>query len=439
MTSTLSRLEKLKQRKRKHGDDDDDGVRRINNPQWGLSPRTIARLEAMGIPHLFPVQQAILPKLLKSRYGTSSLPKATLSTETDATAPARHLVLGDLCVSAPTGSGKTLAFALPILEALSSRIITRLRALIVLPTRDLALQVKATFDAIAKGSGLRIALVTGSTSFAAEQAMLVDRRSGRVDILVATPGRLVDHLTGTPGFTLKHLRFLVLDEADRLLSQSYQGWLDLVLKAASGVDVHDPTVAAGRSAGTITGHLFDPQPLPPMDGTYRQMRVLKHVTPFQKLLFSATLTRNPAKIASLRLNNPTYIAVAGLPVSTSTEDGDEEERYSTPETLKEHMIVLNDPYDKPLALFHILFNMDIPGILIFTKSVEAAHRLAALIEFFAKKDMDAPTWARAISSDLTPSGRRHLLDAFQRGRVRALVCSDVMSRGWILGPLLRLW
>ena len=62
----------------------------------------------------------------------------------------------DLCVSAPTGSGKTLAYVLPIVEVLSSRVVTRLRALVVLPTRDLVVQVRETFEAVAKGRGLKV-------------------------------------------------------------------------------------------------------------------------------------------------------------------------------------------------------------------------------------------------------------------------------------------
>lgn len=57
-------------------------------------------------------------------------------------------------------------------------------------------------------------------------------RPHKVDIVVATPGRLLDHLEKTPGFTLQHLRYLVIDEADRLLNQSYQGWVEKVIKAA---------------------------------------------------------------------------------------------------------------------------------------------------------------------------------------------------------------
>jgi ATP-dependent RNA helicase DDX51/DBP6 len=134
---------------------------------------------------------------------------------------------------------------------LSKRIVTRLRALIILPTRDLVSQVKETFESVAKGTGLKvsslihlpshksiswrtprrltslanfspffsfrqIATVTGSQSFAAEQANLVHPssssvggRTSMVDILICTPGRLIDHLNGTPGFSLEFLRFLV--------------------------------------------------------------------------------------------------------------------------------------------------------------------------------------------------------------------------------------
>ncbi|KAF8753365.1 DEAD box helicase family [Rhizoctonia solani] len=127
----------------------------------------------------------------------------------------------DACVSAPTGSGKTLAYVVPITEILSTRIVTRLRALVVLPTRELAMQVRETFDIVSKGRGLKIAIATGQHSFAHEQSQLVlvsppsaihpsPQYHSKVDILICTPGRLTDHLHGTPGFTLEHLRFLRL-------------------------------------------------------------------------------------------------------------------------------------------------------------------------------------------------------------------------------------
>lgn len=105
-------------------------------------------------------------------------------------------------------------------QILSARIVTRLRALVVLPTRDLVNQVRETYEAVAKGRGLKIGTATGQHSFAHEQAQLVGDKnlslqggSSKVDILICTPGRLIDHLNGTPNFSLQHLRFLVCPSA----------------------------------------------------------------------------------------------------------------------------------------------------------------------------------------------------------------------------------
>lgn len=80
---------------------------------------------------------------------------------------------GDLCVSAPTGSGKTMAYAIPIVEVLSKRVVTRLRALILLPTRELVAQVFETFTQLSAGTDLKIVCATGQTKFHQEQKLLV--------------------------------------------------------------------------------------------------------------------------------------------------------------------------------------------------------------------------------------------------------------------------
>ncbi|KAJ3006025.1 ATP-dependent RNA helicase dbp6 [Thoreauomyces humboldtii] len=459
----------------------------VTNPSWGLSPRIVARLTEQKITHLFPVQTAVLPRLLQTRYSSASIPP------------------GDLCVSAPTGSGKTLAYALPIVESLIDRVVPRVRALVVLPTRDLAAQVKATFDALLKGSSVRALLLTGQTPFATEQAQLVSDDpwdltteadgSSKVDIVIATPGRLMDHLKGTKGFTLRHLRFLVIDEADRLLNQSYQDWLSHVLEATQeAAHTTDLTTASAETTGwAALGFRVDDHGLPVhAAGTQRHptahaneistptatgaisVSLIHHYTPLQKLLFSATLTRNPAKIASLHLHSPVYVAVvsaaeaAGDADAISTSNADET-RYVAPTTLEERMIVCPGPGDKPLMLLHILYNLDARGVLVFTKSVEAAHRLAALVQIFDRSwaggnvavkienednesgdSDDAKTGtttkkavatitspAEAFSSDLPPSHRRRLLASFRSGTLRTLVCSDVMARGMDLGAAVR--
>ncbi|KAJ3176873.1 ATP-dependent RNA helicase dbp6 [Geranomyces variabilis] len=462
----------------------------ITSPQWGLSPRIVARLAAKNITHLFPVQTAVLPRLLQTRYSSASVPP------------------GDMCVSAPTGSGKTLAYALPIVEALGRRVVPRVRALIVLPTRDLAAQVKVTFDMLLRGTDVKAVLITGQTTFSMEQSQLVmPEGSGRewdvlteadgtslADIVIATPGRLIDHLKGTKGFTLRHLRFLVIDEADRLLNQSYQDWLQHVLNAAEPKpDTANAPATASKpqceQSWAQLGFAVDPLGLPIHKvTTYRHAAsatatmslaepCVRHYTPLQKLLFSATLTRNPAKIASLHLHNPTYVAVVGSDGTPSAEKASaaaaagEDPRYIAPSTLEERMIVCASAGDKPLSLLHILYNLEPKGggVLVFTKSVEAAHRLAALIQIFDRsrkglaepdasssessdaedegQDEDDDTGskgaaktptatsspAQAFSSDLTPVQRRRLLTSFRSGRIRALVCSDVMARGMDLG------
>ncbi|KAJ1545850.1 ATP-dependent RNA helicase dbp6 [Nowakowskiella sp. JEL0078] len=361
----------------------------ISNPQWTLSPHIQNRLLSLKITHLFPVQQSVIPRLL------------------DATST------NDLCVAAPTGSGKTLAYAIPIIETLTSRVIPRIRALVVLPTRDLALQVKATFDSLVKGTGLKVVVMIGGThsKFSSESTVV---SGGNVDIVVATAGRLVDHLDHTHEFSLNALQFLVIDEADRLLNQKYQDWLARVLKA---------TELKGETG------LFE------------------HV-PLKKLLFSATLTRNPAKITMLKLNSPVYIAVSTSstykPEESKEDDNENDDkiadRYVAPPSLSEHLVVCASESDKPLALLYLLETQDIAsagGVLIFTRSVENAHRLATLLHILGrttttdKKGHIAST--RAVSSELPATMRKSILKEFSNNSIACLVCSDVMARGIDLG------
>ncbi|MED6192633.1 DEAD-box ATP-dependent RNA helicase 1 [Stylosanthes scabra] len=199
-----------------------------------LHPKLKSSLENMGISNLFPVQVAVWQETV----GPGKFHR-------------------DLCVNSPTGSGKTLAYALPIIQLLSTRAVTCLRALVVVPTRDLAFQVKRVFDAIASPLGLRVGLVAGQSSIVEEISELVyapecelgisydpEEVSFRVwrqlrskgDILVATPGKLMDHINTTKGFTLEHLQYLVLDETDRLLCEAYQSWLPAVLELAQSND-----------------------------------------------------------------------------------------------------------------------------------------------------------------------------------------------------------
>jgi ATP-dependent RNA helicase DDX51/DBP6 len=187
-----------------------------------LDPTIISNLKSLNITSVFPTQSVVIPEIMK-----------------------RTVTAGDVCVCAPTGSGKTLAYVIPIIQSLMFRVVCRLRALVILPTRDLVIQVFNVFHQMLKNTPLKVVKLTGETPFAKEQRSLVGnnykdvsaKHGGQsvVDIVISTPGRLMDHLKDTPGFTLQHLSFLVLDEVDRLLMQSYNEFLTKILQSINSM------------------------------------------------------------------------------------------------------------------------------------------------------------------------------------------------------------
>ncbi|KAH0585413.1 hypothetical protein H2248_008654 [Termitomyces sp. 'cryptogamus'] len=392
-----------------------------------LSERMRKRLQGLGITELFAVQTCLLPFLLprdplqKALYQPYNPPR-------------------DICVSAPTGSGKTLAYVLPIIEILSTRIVTRLRALVVLPTRDLVMQVRETFETLGKGRGLQIGTATGQQSFSHEQSQLIADRSShlqggssKVDILICTPGRLMDHLHETPNFSLQHLRFLVIDEADRLLAQSFQDWLAQVLAATRPPPQTDEFLLPGLPT-LPTADAVAPAFL--HDLSYPDTSVFPAESKFsscQKLLFSATLTRDPGKISALELRDPKYFIV-----QESQKEGVLDvvlEKFSMPATLTEHMIVCESS-QKPLIFFHLVHSHQVTNGLVFTKSAESTSRLVQLFGFFEKARAQSAvagtikeTVLRAYSSDLPASERKIILENFKAHKIQILVCSDLISRG----------
>ncbi|CAG8520194.1 20094_t:CDS:10 [Cetraspora pellucida] len=367
-----------------------DSTKTIDHPSIGLSERSIKRCKALGIQECFAVQTAVIPLLLHSRNLSDT-----------------HKSPGDICVSAPTGSGKTLAYVLPIIDILSKRIVTRLRVLVILPTRDLVVQVKETFDAFCKGTSLKVGMVTGQQSFIQEQDQIVGDLQGhfiggksKVDILVATPGRLIEHLSTTPNFTLQHLRFLIIDEADRLLNQSYHDWLSHILKSTQLQQV-----TVNPSSKKSVEIKYDSLGVPINDTiSALMMESFLHVpkvdisepktSAIQKLLFSATLTRNPAKIASLHLVNPRYISIQSM---DKTEG---EIKYVLPSSLNEYMIASTSS-EKPLVILHLLHNLHISSALFVAE----------------------------YSSDLSQEERRSILNKFKNGEIQLLICSDLIARG----------
>ncbi|KAI5209541.1 P-loop containing nucleoside triphosphate hydrolase protein [Aureobasidium subglaciale] len=331
-----------------------------------LSKKTLAHLESRGYTTAFAVQAALLPLLLPHPYLTRLPPN-------------------DICVSAPTGSGKTLAYVLPIVENLRTRLDAKLRAVIVVPTRELVAQAYNVASTCAQGSAIQIALAVGNQSLAVEQDSLVKRGrsydperyrslmekarkrqcfelesdlndieattlddvvrlppnyvptyTSAADLLICTPGRLVEHMTATAGFTLDHVEWLVVDEADRLLDQSFQEW---VAKVTTALDVQRPQSDSTPETAAVRS-------LMPHQERY-----------VRKIILSATMTRDISKLSALRLRRPTMVVVkteANATLDHSATTAENAEGFELPTTLSEFAIPVGDGSDKPLFLLELL-------------------------------------------------------------------------------------
>ena len=175
----------------------------------------------------------------------------------------------DIIGLAETGSGKTGAFAIPIIQQLIENP-QRLFALVLTPTRELAFQIAEQFDALGASVQLKTAVIVGGVDMV-QQALALARKP---HVVIATPGRLVDHLENTKGFTLRNTKFLVLDEADRMLSMDFEEEINKILEA-----------------------------LPKERRTY---------------LFSATMTQKVAKLQRASLHNPVKLQVSTKYQTVST-------------------------------------------------------------------------------------------------------------------------
>ncbi|RZM82250.1 DEAD/DEAH box helicase [Leptolyngbya iicbica] len=225
----------------------------------------------------------------------------------------------DLLASAQTGTGKTASFTLPILERLNQTKPARnrrIRALVLTPTRELAAQVEASIKTYGKYMPLRIASIYGGTRMGPQIARL---RKG-VDVLVATPGRLLDHL-GQGTADLAAVETLVLDEADRMLDMGF---------------IHDIR------------------------------KIIEHTrSDRQTLLFSATFSRQIRKLADDLLDNPKVIEVART------------------NTVAENVTQVVHPVDrhrKRELLSHMIGSKNWGRVLVFTRTKHGANRLAEQLQ-----------------------------------------------------------
>ncbi|CAH7687660.1 P-loop containing nucleoside triphosphate hydrolase protein [Phakopsora pachyrhizi] len=221
----------------------------------------------------------------------------------------------DIIGLAQTGSGKTAAFALPVLQALWEDP-KPFYACVLAPTRELAYQISQQFEALGSTIGVKTTVIVGGMDMMSQAISL----SKRPHIIVATPGRLHDHLEHTKGFSLRNLRFLIMDEADRLLDMDFGPVIDKILKVI------------------------------PRDR--------------RTFLFSATMTTKVAKLQRASLVSPVKVQVST--------------KYDTVDALVQSYMFFPFKY-KDVYLVYLINELSGKSIIVFTRTVYDASRLSAVL------------------------------------------------------------
>jgi len=302
----------------------------------GLSDKVLAAVAAAGYTTPTPIQEQAIPHVL-----------------------ARRDVLG----IAQTGTGKTAAFVLPMLTLLEKgRSRARMpRTLILEPTRELAAQVAESFEKYGAGQKLNVALLIGGVSFGNQDLKL----TRGVDVLIATPGRLLDH-TERGGLLLTGVEMLIIDEADRMLDMGFIPDIERICK----------------------------------------------LVPFtrQTLFFTATMPPEIRRITETFLHNPQKVEVS-RPASTAVT------------VSQSYVTTGREPHDKRETLRRLLHDAkDLNNAIIFCNR---KRDVATLVRSLQRHGFSAC----ALHGDMDQSARMASLDAFRKGETPLLVASDVAARG----------
>ncbi len=302
----------------------------------GLSDKILSAISAAGFDKPTPIQEQAIPHALKGR---------------------------DILGIAQTGTGKTAAFTLPMLNRLEKgRARARMpRTLILEPTRELAAQVEESFEVLGANHKLNVALLIGGVSFA-DQNKILDRGA---DVLIATPGRLLDHFERGK-LLLTGVEILVVDEADRMLDMGF---------------------------------------IPDVE------RICKLI-PFtrQTLFFSATMPSEIQKLVDTFLHNPVSVEVAPPATAASTV---EQKLVSAPRESSEKRAVLREVIrnEKTLTNAIVFCNRK--------RDVDIVNRSLRKHGFNAG----------CLHGDMDQRSRMATLDNFKNGEITLLVASDVAARG----------
>ncbi len=304
--------------------------------QLGLSASTLQAVADTGYTTATPIQEQAIPVALAGQ---------------------------DVLGIAQTGTGKTAAFTLPMIDRLSSgRARARMpRALVLAPTRELADQVASSFEKYAKGTRLSWALLIGGVSMG-DQVSALDKG---VDVLIATPGRLLD-LFERGKIMLTGVQLMVVDEADRMLDMGFIPDIERIFKMT-----------------------------PPKK---------------QTLFFSATMPPEITRLTQQFLKNPVRIEV-----TRAATTGDNIAQFVA-------RIPSNDPKAKRVALRSLIDRSEIKNGIVFCNRKSE-------VDIVAKSLRTHGYDAAAIHGDLDQATRMRTLDGFRKGELKLLVASDVAARG----------
>ncbi|HKT53346.1 MAG TPA: DEAD/DEAH box helicase [Caulobacteraceae bacterium] len=304
--------------------------------ELGLSPETLQAVADSGYHTATPIQAQAIPVALQG---------------------------GDVLGIAQTGTGKTAAFTLPMIEVLKAgRAKARMpRSLVIAPTRELADQVSLAFERYAKGTKLTWALLIGGVSFG-DQERKLDRG---VDVLIATPGRLLDHFERGK-LLLTGVQIMVVDEADRMLDMGFIPDIERIFKLT-----------------------------PPKK---------------QTLFFSATMPPEITRLTKQFLTDPTRIE-ASRPATTA-------------ENITQHLVRIpsSEPSAKRMALRALASADNVKNGIVFCNRKSE-------VDVVAKSLKSHGFNAAAIHGDLDQQTRMRTLDAFRKGELKLLIASDVAARG----------
>ena len=296
--------------------------------------------EKLGYTTPTPIQAAIIPIALTGR---------------------------DVCGRAQTGSGKTAAFALPLLERMLHRpknAVSAIHVVIMVPTRELAVQCAQMIERLGEYTNVQVATIVGGLSMERQAAALRQRP----EIVVATPGRLIDHVRNTHSFGFEDVAAVVLDEADRLLEM---GFLEEIKEIVRNMP--------------------------------RQR---------QTLLFSATLTSAVEELASLSMRNPARLSADSL--------------GTTPTTLTEEIVKIKPQFvAKKEAHLLSLLSRSFKGkeTIVFAKTKIQAHRLKIVLGLSNIR-------ACELHGDMTQTQRLAALEDFRSNAdTKIMVATDVAARG----------